>query len=146
MNIPINEVYQIPAYRSFSILLFSRPNMKTVLVLAASLALVASSPDDKRGSCFRASRCCSGRDSSCFVTAGGSSSYDGVSSNEIDVSGGGSSTCFCDEGCLETGDCCHDYKEACAVKGERQRGIRTSPIDTWISKLQRRYRFELIPF
>ena len=49
------------------------------------------------------SRCCPGRDSSCYVS-NGPNSYS-------------RRHCYCDEGCLETGDCCSDYKEVCAVRG-----------------------------
>ena len=52
------------------------------------------------GSCSLAGRCCSGRDSSCYGR-------------------GGHRACYCDEGCLETGDCCKDYKQTCEVKGEQ---------------------------
>ena len=52
------------------------------------------------GKCVDAERCCVGRDSSCVVHG-----------NIF------SSPCYCDEGCLETGDCCSDYQEVCNVKG-----------------------------
>ena len=55
------------------------------------------------GSCGGASRCCPGRDASCLGAP--------------DLKGRGGH-CYCDEGCLETGDCCDDYKKTCNVKGE----------------------------
>ena len=55
------------------------------------------------GSCSGASRCCPGRDASCLGAP--------------DLKGRGGH-CYCDEGCLETGDCCADYKKTCNVKGE----------------------------
>ena len=50
--------------------------------------------------CAEANKCCPGRDSSCLV-ASTTGDY-----------------CYCDEGCLETGDCCDDYKTTCEAKGE----------------------------
>ena len=66
------------------------------------------------GKCGSPERCCTGRDSSCFVNSGdgsvGGSSYFG---NSII-----SHPCYCDEGCLETGDCCSDYEEVCSYEGK----------------------------
>ncbi len=53
------------------------------------------------GKCSSAERCCVGRDSSCAVHG-----YESTTS------------CYCDEGCLETGDCCSDYQEVCNVQGK----------------------------
>ena len=62
--------------------------------------------DRKRsdGKCADAERCCIGRDSSCSVHG-----------KETSVQ------CYCDEGCLETGDCCSDYQEICNVQGKPQK-------------------------
>lgn len=59
-----------------------------------------------KGQCQMAERCCQGRDSSCVVN--------GLQTNGQYVD----EPCYCDEGCLETGDCCHDYKQICKVHGE----------------------------
>jgi len=64
--------------------------------LAVLLALFVAGPllvlADKCGS---SSNCCLGRDSSCYSRT--SSGW----------------KCYCDEGCLSTGDCCQDYKQVC---------------------------------
>ena len=66
------------------------------------------------GRCGVPEKCCTGRDSSCFVNNGdnpmdenGLLSF-GYSINE---------PCYCDEGCLETGDCCSDYEAVCTFEG-----------------------------
>ena len=56
------------------------------------------------GQCALADRCCVGRDSSCVVN--------GLQSNGQMVD----HPCYCDEGCLETGDCCLDYEQVCNVQ------------------------------
>ena len=56
------------------------------------------------GQCAFADRCCVGRDSSCVVN--------GLQSNGQMVD----HPCYCDEGCLETGDCCLDYEQVCNVQ------------------------------
>ena len=55
-----------------------------------------------------AERCCMGRDSSCVV-------------NGLQQSTGKfvDQPCYCDEGCLDTGDCCSDYKQICDVQGKK---------------------------
>lgn len=61
------------------------------------------------GKCGAPERCCIGRDSSCFVN-----------NNEdyFDDNNGLTThtACYCDEGCLETGDCCLDYGDVCDKK------------------------------
>ena len=57
-------------------------------------------PKKSDGKCSDAERCCVGRDSSCAVHG-----------KE------GTLPCYCDEGCLETGDCCSDYQKVCNVQG-----------------------------
>ena len=58
------------------------------------------------GKCGSPETCCIGRDSSCFVNG------DGSFGNSI------SEPCYCDEGCLETGDCCSDYEQVCTFQGK----------------------------
>lgn len=79
--------------------------MFRLLVLVLTCLLLGSVSGD-RGSCAKASKCCSGRDSSCIVN--GLQAYGGYVQQP----------CYCDEGCLETGDCCFDYKQICSVKGQ----------------------------
>lgn len=57
-----------------------------------------------KGQCGMLERCCPGRDSSCVVN--------GFQRGGINVD----EPCYCDEGCLETGDCCSDYKSVCNVQ------------------------------
>ena len=79
--------------------------MKLFLAVLAVMSAAAVSSADS-GSCGSAGKCCPGRDSSCLVS--------GMQSNGRYVD----RPCYCDEGCLETGDCCQDYKEACEIKGK----------------------------
>jgi len=71
------------------------------LPVALILASYAISIASAGGNCGGASRCCPGRDASCLGAP--------------DLKGHGGH-CYCDEGCLETGDCCDDYKKTCNVK------------------------------
>ena len=59
------------------------------------------------GQCAMAERCCMGRDSSCVVNG-----LQETTGKFVDQ------PCYCDEGCLETGDCCSDYKQICDVQGK----------------------------
>ena len=59
------------------------------------------------GSCRAARKCCDGKDTDCEVNAA-----DNVSANDI-ILNLNTETCYCDHGCLDMGDCCHDYKEYC---------------------------------
>lgn len=83
----------------------SLPRFVAIVLLSALFS--AESGLAAEGSCAWATRCCPGRDSSCVV-------------NGLQPGGGGyiSKPCYCDEGCLETNDCCPDYKQVCAVKGK----------------------------
>ena len=56
-------------------------------------------------SCRSLGKCCDGKDTDCSVQKGNPNSL------LIDLS---DEPCYCDYGCLEMGDCCHDYKEFCA--------------------------------
>lgn len=57
--------------------------------------------------CADAGRCCSGRDPACFASGWRQDRVYG--------------TCFCDQACRVTGDCCFDYARACPG-GWRARG------------------------
>ena len=67
------------------------------------------------GKCESVDNCCIGRDSSCFVTKEVNPHLFNGGSNSIDFH----KPCYCDEGCLETGDCCADYEEVCNIKGKK---------------------------
>ena len=92
--------------KEFSTLCFS-----TYLILLIRCEIGATFGD---GRCKSPGNCCTGRDSSCFVNNGDSPSdgsiYFGNSINQ---------PCYCDEGCLETGDCCSDYEKVCTFQGKR---------------------------
>ncbi|KAI1285642.1 Somatomedin-B and thrombospondin type-1 domain-containing protein [Halotydeus destructor] len=60
------------------------------------------------GSCREARLCCQGRDASCQVQ--------NTRINSIIEALGEERSCFCDHGCLATGDCCPDYKQTCGVQ------------------------------
>lgn len=49
--------------------------------------------------CVEERRCCPGRDPTCTATGWRLDRIYGI--------------CFCDEACEQTGDCCHDYAQAC---------------------------------
>ena len=67
------------------------------------------------GKCGIPENCCTGRDSSCFVNNGETPGND----NElISFDNSISEPCYCDEGCLETGDCCPDYEAVCTFEGK----------------------------
>jgi len=78
------------------------PHVLLFLLLAALTPSVRA--EEASSSCRR---CCQGRDSSCYERSG-------------------SERCYCDEGCLTTGDCCRDYHRVCAVQGEKPY-LPTSP-------------------
>ena len=88
-------------------------NVLLVLVVYAKSEFVS------QGRCGSLEKCCIGRDSSCFVS----------SSNELDNQESFglaypddnliNRPCYCDEGCLETGDCCYDYEDVCNFKGKQ---------------------------
>ena len=80
-------------------------------IVAVLLTVSAAVTFADRGSCGSAGKCCPGRDSSCLVS--------GMQPNGRYVD----RPCYCDEGCLETGDCCDDYKEACEVKGKEEKAV-----------------------
>ena len=69
------------------------------------------------GRCRTPETCCTGRDSSCFVSNISDDPYEannGLMSFDSSIN----EPCYCDEGCLETGDCCADYEEICTFEGK----------------------------
>lgn len=76
------------------------------MILAAFLLLAFTSNLSLayEGKCANADRCCLGRDSSCVVN--------GLQADGEVVA----DPCYCDEGCLETGDCCSDYQQVCNIQ------------------------------
>uniref|UniRef100_A0A8D0HR51 SMB domain-containing protein n=1 Tax=Sphenodon punctatus TaxID=8508 RepID=A0A8D0HR51_SPHPU len=69
--------------------------------LVAGLLLLLPVPGTEAG-CVTLGRCCEGRDMACFSTGW-----------RPDRSHG---TCYCDQACPYTLDCCHDYLQACPVR------------------------------
>ena len=66
------------------------------------------------GKCRVPENCCTGRDSSCFVDYGDNlEKENGLISFDNSIN----EPCYCDEGCLETGDCCSDYEAVCTFEG-----------------------------
>jgi len=83
-----------------------------VVVLSLKSCLVQCRLGDSKigkslGKCAEADRCCTGRDSSCVANT---NNFDGMYFG---------TPCYCDEGCIETGDCCSDYKEICNIEGKK---------------------------
>jgi len=82
--------------------------MKPVtLVLTVLLTLYTRPSSGLLGSCRAARKCCEGKDTDCEVSFKASSNDIILNLNE--------ETCYCDHGCLDMGDCCHDYKDYCGV-------------------------------
>lgn len=83
--------------------------MKTQMMLMLLLATGATTVlGGGGGSCAAARKCCDGRDPDC---AAGRSDED---EDYYDYNRSGES-CFCDQGCLDMGDCCSDFKDYCGV-------------------------------
>ena len=83
----------------------------TILVISNEI----KSANGSNGRCGAPESCCTGRDSSCFVNSGDSSVHEnGLATIDNSIS----EPCYCDEGCLETGDCCSDYEQVCTFEGE----------------------------
>ena len=61
------------------------------------------------GSCSSARLCCDGKNATCVVQETSNDIYDYYDQD--------ASSCYCDHGCLDVGDCCPDYKEYCGGKG-----------------------------
>jgi len=70
----------------------------TIAAVAATLAAISVKGE---GSCAAAKKCCSGQNTDCAVTH--------------DLNFISSQPCYCDHGCLDMGDCCHDFKDYCGV-------------------------------
>ena len=100
--------------------------MRNFAILVAA-ALSVSAVSSAAGSCRDERKCCPGRDSSCVVN--GLDPYQAVRYREP------TKPCYCDEGCLETGDCCADYKAFCSVEGELI--LRILSFQTELSNAQR---------
>ena len=63
------------------------------------------------GSCRAAKKCCDGKDTDCEVKLD-------PSETNIILNFSGES-CYCDHGCLDMGDCCHDFKDYCGGTGHK---------------------------
>ena len=89
-----------------------------ITVLSVSVVNVKSE-FVSQGRCGSLEKCCIGRDSSCFV--GSSNELDNQESSGLAYPDDNliSKPCYCDEGCLETGDCCADYEDVCNFKGKQ---------------------------
>jgi len=72
-----------------------------LLLLAMTSAVSAVSGDGGESGCAGLGYCCPGRNVTCASTGRSAGSKDATS------------TCFCDEACLNIGDCCLDYRDAC---------------------------------
>jgi len=79
--------------------------IELMVIIVIGLFLVFEQGHGLEGQCAMAERCCMGRDSSCVVN--GLQQSTGKFVDE---------PCYCDEGCLDTGDCCSDYKQICDVQ------------------------------
>ena len=77
-----------------------------ILGLIFNLYFASLGVQGLKGQCEKAENCCKGRNSACVVN--------GLQSDGSMVD----EPCYCDEGCLETGDCCHDYKRTCNAEGK----------------------------
>jgi len=75
--------------------------MKSIHI-SVTLVVTMMTESSLGGSCRAMGKCCDGKDTECTM-------------NSM-VTELGEEPCYCDEGCLEMGDCCHDYKEFCAVE------------------------------
>lgn len=82
--------------------------MSPIIVITV-LTILARPSAGLLGSCRAARKCCEGKDTDCEVNTG-----DDINTNNI-ILNLHSETCYCDHGCLDMGDCCHDYKEYCGV-------------------------------
>jgi len=69
------------------------------LILLTAHATTAAAKGE--GSCAAAKKCCDGQDTDCAVTH--------------DLNFLSSQPCYCDQGCLDMGDCCSDFKSYCGV-------------------------------
>lgn len=81
--------------------------MNTIIVLAL-LTLQTRLSSGLLGSCRAAKKCCEGKDTECEVSLAANTA------NSI-ILNLNTETCYCDHGCLDMGDCCHDFKEYCGV-------------------------------
>jgi len=80
--------------------------MRNFITLAL-VTILSSSSIASHGSCRAAKKCCDGKDTDCEVKLD-------PSETNIILNFSGES-CYCDHGCLDMGDCCHDFKDYCGV-------------------------------
>jgi hypothetical protein len=71
--------------------------------------LVEANYHQDQQSCHAAGLCCQGKNLTCRVFSEVDRTGNSVELGKVERP----AMCFCDEACLELGDCCHDYKTAC---------------------------------
>jgi len=80
-----------------------------MLMTILTVEMLLSSTEALSGSCRASGRCCDGKNTDC--------NSDSADLNSLIMMGiGQDEPCYCDQGCLEMGDCCPDYKEFCEVE------------------------------
>ncbi len=89
-----SELVGVDAARSF-VMTVRRSSSVALVCLGVSLFLVGPC----HSGCRETGLCCTGRDPSCISTGWRSDRSYG--------------TCYCDQACVSTLDCCHDYETAC---------------------------------
>jgi len=79
-------------------------------LIAASVAALIPITVGEWGSCAAAKKCCDGQDLDCMAEVSNAATphYGADEYEETEP-------CYCDNGCLEVGDCCPDFKEYCGV-------------------------------
>jgi len=77
------------------------------LTLSVLISLLLRPCFSLQGTCRAAGKCCEGKDTDCAVNKKG-----GLPSLVLDLS---DEPCYCDQGCLDMGDCCQDFKDYCGV-------------------------------
>jgi len=82
--------------------------MNSIILFTTILTLHTRLTAGLLGSCRAARKCCEGKNTDCEVNASNSNA------NSI-ILNLNTETCYCDHGCMEMGDCCHDFKEYCGV-------------------------------
>ena len=91
-------------------------------LIAASVAALIPITVGEWGSCAAAKKCCDGQDLDCMAEVSNAATphYGADEYEETEP-------CYCDNGCLEVGDCCPDFKEYCGGKSKMRR-VSYSPI------------------
>lgn len=82
--------------------------MNPIVVLTVVLTVYTRPTVGLLGSCRAARKCCEGKDTDCEVSFGDNNANNIILNLNTE-------TCYCDHGCLDMGDCCHDYKDYCGV-------------------------------